>query len=469
MQALDAGEDWPLVHTARPGAALMAQGAHQRDDGLWVYRTLPARAAVGHGDAVGLRFRRAGHPLSRHDQPRQQPALLREDRRHQPLRRAAAAAVRLLRPRPGHPDALRAPSLRLCRQAPEFDFEAFADVGGAAGAGARQRAGPHLLAAARSSATRPWPSGASASASPAWATRCRCCACATTGRRAATWRCGSRGACATPRTRPRWRWRGRKGAFPAFKADGYLETGHLRQPAGRAAEAGHPRARHPQQPPAVDRAHRHREPGLRRQRVQRHRAGLLLDLPAPQARRRRQHHRVRRGRPRLAPLPRARRRHVQSAGLLRVGAGDAGGGPHRDDGGGAALRRHGDLQDRERLGGLSVRGFQEPLSRSLASRPEGTGHLPAQHHRRRRAAGQCARGSHGRRGEHCAAGPDVRGDRQAAQGRPAGGGGKDRVLDPGGQTAPVPRGVVHAASRRARSAPSSSSCRSARPASRSNG
>jgi ribonucleoside-diphosphate reductase alpha chain len=42
MQALDAGEDWPLVHTARPGAALVAQGAHQREDGLWVYRTLPA-------------------------------------------------------------------------------------------------------------------------------------------------------------------------------------------------------------------------------------------------------------------------------------------------------------------------------------------------------------------------------------------------------------------------------------------
>ncbi len=42
MQALEAGEDWPLVHAARPGAALIAQGAHQRGDGLWVYRTLPA-------------------------------------------------------------------------------------------------------------------------------------------------------------------------------------------------------------------------------------------------------------------------------------------------------------------------------------------------------------------------------------------------------------------------------------------
>ena len=42
MQALEAGADWPLLHSARPGGALMAQGAHQREDGMWVYRTLPA-------------------------------------------------------------------------------------------------------------------------------------------------------------------------------------------------------------------------------------------------------------------------------------------------------------------------------------------------------------------------------------------------------------------------------------------
>jgi ribonucleoside-diphosphate reductase alpha chain len=42
MEALEAGADWPLVHSARPGAGLMAQGAHQREDGRWVYRTLPA-------------------------------------------------------------------------------------------------------------------------------------------------------------------------------------------------------------------------------------------------------------------------------------------------------------------------------------------------------------------------------------------------------------------------------------------
>jgi ribonucleoside-diphosphate reductase alpha chain len=43
MRALQAGEGWPLTHRAAPGAAVLAQGAHQRDDGLWVYRTVPAQ------------------------------------------------------------------------------------------------------------------------------------------------------------------------------------------------------------------------------------------------------------------------------------------------------------------------------------------------------------------------------------------------------------------------------------------
>ena len=42
MQALDAGGEWSLVHRARPGTALLEKGAHQRTDGKWVYRTLPA-------------------------------------------------------------------------------------------------------------------------------------------------------------------------------------------------------------------------------------------------------------------------------------------------------------------------------------------------------------------------------------------------------------------------------------------
>ena len=43
MRALADDQPWELVHRARPGAALLDQGAHQRPDGLWVYRSLPAR------------------------------------------------------------------------------------------------------------------------------------------------------------------------------------------------------------------------------------------------------------------------------------------------------------------------------------------------------------------------------------------------------------------------------------------
>ena len=44
MRALDENQPWELVHKARPGATIMANGAYQRADGLWVYQTLPARA-----------------------------------------------------------------------------------------------------------------------------------------------------------------------------------------------------------------------------------------------------------------------------------------------------------------------------------------------------------------------------------------------------------------------------------------
>jgi ribonucleoside-diphosphate reductase alpha chain len=43
MQALQEDRPWELVHRAKPGAALLAQGASQRADGLWVYRTLSPR------------------------------------------------------------------------------------------------------------------------------------------------------------------------------------------------------------------------------------------------------------------------------------------------------------------------------------------------------------------------------------------------------------------------------------------
>jgi ribonucleoside-diphosphate reductase alpha chain len=43
MHALQNDQPWALVHRATPGAQSMQQGAAQRADGAWVYRTLPAR------------------------------------------------------------------------------------------------------------------------------------------------------------------------------------------------------------------------------------------------------------------------------------------------------------------------------------------------------------------------------------------------------------------------------------------
>ncbi|RYF13778.1 MAG: adenosylcobalamin-dependent ribonucleoside-diphosphate reductase [Comamonadaceae bacterium] len=43
IRTLQAGGDWALAHKAKPGAALVAQGAHLRTDGLWSYRTVKAQ------------------------------------------------------------------------------------------------------------------------------------------------------------------------------------------------------------------------------------------------------------------------------------------------------------------------------------------------------------------------------------------------------------------------------------------
>ena len=43
LKAVEADGPWELVHPAEPGADRKAQGARRREDGLWVYRSLPAR------------------------------------------------------------------------------------------------------------------------------------------------------------------------------------------------------------------------------------------------------------------------------------------------------------------------------------------------------------------------------------------------------------------------------------------
>ncbi|MGA0114926.1 MAG: adenosylcobalamin-dependent ribonucleoside-diphosphate reductase [Burkholderiales bacterium] len=43
MEAVEKGRDVELVHRSKPNARQMAKGSYQREDGLWVYRKVPAR------------------------------------------------------------------------------------------------------------------------------------------------------------------------------------------------------------------------------------------------------------------------------------------------------------------------------------------------------------------------------------------------------------------------------------------
>lgn len=43
MRAVEEDREWELIHRAEPGSDLLQQGAVQREDGLWVYRTVKAR------------------------------------------------------------------------------------------------------------------------------------------------------------------------------------------------------------------------------------------------------------------------------------------------------------------------------------------------------------------------------------------------------------------------------------------
>ncbi len=107
MQAVEKDERRRAGAQGRSPGRTIRRRRYQRDDGMWVYRKVRGARAVGADHALDLRPRRAGHPVPRPHEPRQQPELLRDHRGHQSLRRAAAAALRLLLPGLDRPDALR--------------------------------------------------------------------------------------------------------------------------------------------------------------------------------------------------------------------------------------------------------------------------------------------------------------------------------------------------------------------------
>jgi hypothetical protein len=139
-----------------------------------------------------------------------------------------------------------------------------------------------------------------------------------------------------------------------------------------------PQARPAQLAPAVDRAHRHHQPGLRRQCLERHRAALLLDLHAQEAHGRRHLQGVRGRGLRLAPLQAPGRRREPSCRTTSSPRWKSPPRPTSRWSPPSPLHRHLDLQDGQRARRLSLLGVRGPLHGGLEIRPQGPGHLPAQ-------------------------------------------------------------------------------------------
>ena len=208
------------------------------------------------------------------------------DRGDQPVRRAAAAVLRLLLPRLDRPDALRRRRRSRRRRA---STKRHSPRSRRWRCGCSTTCSTSPSGRCRSSARKRAASAASASASPGlgdalvmlglrYDTAPRRAAMA---RRMAEAMRDAAYDASVDLARER-------GAFPLFNADLYLSGDDLRLAPVAAAARPHPRARPAQLAPAVDRADRHDQPGLRRQREQRHRAGVQLELHAQEADGRRQ-------------------------------------------------------------------------------------------------------------------------------------------------------------------------------------
>ena len=107
----------PTPRSSSGASGRRTRTTSSNDDGLVackIYKPHPRAAPVGRDHGLDLRLRRAGLHPHRPRQRDEQQLVVREHPRHQPLRRAAAAAVRLVPARLGEPDhascAIRSPT-----------------------------------------------------------------------------------------------------------------------------------------------------------------------------------------------------------------------------------------------------------------------------------------------------------------------------------------------------------------------
>ncbi len=195
----------------------------------------------------------------------------------------------------------------------------------------------------------------------------------------------------------------RKRRVPAVRRRQVPAEPHCASRLPQDAEGADPRDGLRNSPPAVDRADRDDLAGVRCQRIRRHRAHVLVDLHPQEAHARRQQAGIRRRGLRLSPYC---RRMGGDENRLPAGssrARDERARPHADDRGRAAVRRCRDQQDRQRAGGLPVRGLQEPVPRGVERRAEGHHDLSAE---QRDRLGARSRQGAGGVAQRLAAGPE---------------------------------------------------------------
>ena len=155
----------------------------------------------------------------------------------------------------------------------------------------------------------------------------------------------------------------REGPFPLFDREAYLARPNIQALPEPIRDANR-QTRHPQRASHLDRADRH-DFAVRRQYLERHRAGLCPFLHAQCADARRHAPRGEGERLRLSPIPRHVRRGDRAARLFRHGAIAHPGGSSRRAGGGPEIYRQLDLQDDQLPAGNLLCRFQRGLSHRL--------------------------------------------------------------------------------------------------------